>query len=93
MVVGPYRGLGGVGVGQWGGQPLKVRPAGPHPGEGVGALDQGVAAPGGSQDAARLWNVRVPYGRTDGGTDGRDRVRVRPLESGTVATASGKPVA
>lgn len=64
----PYRGLGGVGVGQWRGQPLKVGTAGAHPGEGVGALNQGVAAPGGAQDAARLWNVGVPCGWTDGRT-------------------------
>lgn len=61
-----YCGLGGVGVGQWCGQPLKVPAAGPHPGEGVGALNQGVAAPGGAQDAARLWNVGVPCRWTNG---------------------------
>lgn len=62
----PYRCLGGIGVGQWRGQPLKVPAAGTHPSERVGALDQRVAAPGGAQDAARFWNVGVPCRQTNG---------------------------
>ena len=57
--------LGAVGVRQWHGQSLTVPPAGAHPGEGVGASDERVAAPRGAQDTPGLWNVRVPCGRTN----------------------------
>lgn len=60
-----YRALGDVGVRQRRGQILKVPTAGAHPGEGVGASDEAVAAPRRAQDAAWLRNVGIPCGQRE----------------------------